>query len=585
MNTSSIGELERNSVKAGFRLPQYFLPEIITTANIVGLLGGLCTLLLFFGLPMPWNIRIPFYLVLLIWTILRPRVALYLMPLAVPWGSLDTLTIAGLNLNSADILVAMFALGWLMSYALRPLLTYDRNGIARYDRGPLDRASIFAPLYLIVAIVALIGAMILSMRGAISINSSLKEISKWLEFLVLILVGTQYLRKREHIWILLVMIILGGITQAFYGYIQAFFNLGPEAFIRDTSLRVYGTFGQPNPYAGYLNIPLSIAVALLLLGSNWRTRILAGLATLVIGGAFYLTQSRGAQIAISVAIALILIVGMPRLRKPIFVLVILLLLLLETFFAGILPTYILTPAFQKLGLEQISFLTPNAVDYSTAERLAHWIAGIRMFLAHPLTGVGIGNYPDAYSHYYISIFVNSLGHSHNYYINIAAETGAIGLTAFLLFLMAIFVAGGSAYRMISAKWESLALLVKPDITVGTPLGLSQERGEASGSCVTPYPKYPPVEAPLEWQNKLRLLLQPVRMLEYYQPQGTLGMFKRITNDRALAIGLIAALLTVCTHNLVDDLFVHSLTHLIALLLIALLSLASINAKSPVMEKK
>lgn len=554
MNTSSIGGLEQNHVNTWLRPLQRFLRENVTAANLLGLLGGLGTLLLFLALPMPWNIRIPFYVMLLVWTILRPRVALYLMPFAVPWGSLDTLTVAGLNLNSADILVGMLGIGWLMSYALRPLLTYDRDGTAHYDSGPRDRAATKAPLYLMFAIVVLIGTMMLSMREAISINSSLKEISKWVEFLVLILVGTKYLRTRRHIWILVVMILLAGVSQAFYGYIQAFFNLGPEAFIRDTSLRVYGTFGQPNPYAGYLNIPLSIALALVFLGSNWRTRILAGLATILIGGASYLTQSRGAQIALTVAVALILIVGIPRLRRPISLLGITLLCLLEAFFAGIIPTYILAPVFQKLGLVQISFLTPNAVDYSTAERLAHWIAGIRMFLAHPLTGVGIGNYPDAYSQYYISIFLNSLGHAHNYYINIAAETGAIGLTAFLLFLMAVFVAGGSAYRAISKEWAAFA----------------------TRSIVPPAK----VQAPLGWQNKLSLLLQPVRMVEYYQPPaafGTFGAFKLLTNDRALAIGLLAALLTVCTHNLVDDLFVHSLTNLIALLLIALISLERINA--------
>ena len=106
-----------------------------------------------------------------------------------------------------------------------------------------------------------------------------------------------------------------------------------------------------------------------------------------------------------------------------------------------------------------------------------------MFLTHPLTGVGIGNYPDAYPRYYLTIFVNSLGHAHNYYINIAAETGAIGLTAFLLFLMAIFVAGGSAFRAVNRKYA-----------------------QARALCTTPPDKVP---APLGWRNKLTLLLQPV----------------------------------------------------------------------------
>jgi len=545
------GILARSRSDSWFQPLPIFLRENATAANLVGLLGGLCTLFLFVALPMPWNIRLPFYLMLLIWIILRPRVALYLMPIAVPWGSLDTLNVAGLNLNSADILVLMLGVGWLMSYAMRPMLSYDRSGIARYDRGPQDRATTHAPKYLLFAILALLATMLLSMSAAISISSSLKEISKWLEFLVLILVGTQYIRTRRQLWLLVVMICLAGVSQGFYGFFQAFFNLGPQSFIRDTSLRVYGTFGQPNPYAGYINIPLSIALALLLLGSNRMARMLAGLAAVLLAITVYLTQSRGAEIALVSALAFIVIVGMPHLRRPIALLVLAGLGFLELFFAGWIPTYVLTPVFKLLGTEQISFVTPSPQDYSTAERLAHWIAGIRMFMTHPLTGVGIGNYPDAYPSYYLTIFVNSLGHAHNYYINIAAETGTIGLIAFLLFLVAVFVAGGRAFRAVNHKYA-----------------------QARALCTTPPDKVP---APLGWRNKLTLLLQPVSMVKYYRPRGMHGALMAIINDRALAIGLLAALLTVCVHNLVDDLFVHSVTNLIALLIIALISLPVVTA--------
>jgi len=242
----------------------------------------------------------------------------------------------------------------------------------------------------------------------------------------------------------------------------------------------------------------------MLLGSNWRTRLLAGLSAILLAGAEYLTQSRGGEIAIAVAALFIVIVGLPHLRKLMALLALAGLGVAEVFFAGWMPAYVLSPVFKFLGLIQISFVKPSNDDYSTAERLAHWIAGVHMFLSHPLIGVGIGNYPDAYPGYFITIFVNSLGHAHNYYINIAAETGAIGLTAYLLFLMAIFVTGGSSLQAISKKYK---------------------------------------------------------------------------NDRALAIGLLAALISVCVHNLVDDLYVHSLTNLIALLLIVLIRLEGVTTKA------
>ena len=70
--------------------------------------------------------------------------------------------------------------------------------------------------------------------------------------------------------------------------------------------------------------------------------------------------------------------------------------------------------------------------FSKTERAAHWLAGVRMFAAHPLLGVGIGNYAAAYPAYHPRGWYASLEHAHNYYINIAAEAGIVGLTAYVL---------------------------------------------------------------------------------------------------------------------------------------------------------
>src|SRR6266852_8595742 len=219
--------------------------------------------------------------------------------------------------------------------------------------------------------------------------------------------------------------------------------------MRDASLRGYGTFDQPNPYAGYINITLSIALSLTLLGRGRLTRILAGLTTLLLAIAEYLTQSRGGEIAIAAALLFIVLAGMPRIRVLMRVLIILLLGPLEALIAGWIPLYIFNPLLHFLGLVQISLSTPSSQDFSTAERVAHWLAGLHMFIDHPVLGVGIGNYPDAYPKYFITIFTDPLGHAHNYYINIAAETGSIGLIAYLLFLLATFVAGAHSYRSIN----------------------------------------------------------------------------------------------------------------------------------------
>ena len=521
MSTVRVGDRDALSSDSLFDRAGIMVREYATLPNVVGVVGGLIALFCLLVLPDGWNIRVPLYLLVTVWTILQPLAVLYLLPIAVPWGSLDALDLGGIHMNSADILVGLLAISWLMSFPIRPFI------VGRGTRGgPLDHDRLNVPRYLVCAIVLLLLTMFVSMTGAFSLSSSLKEIVKWLELLIVVLLGAQYIRTRRQIWTILIISCLAAISQAFYGYLQAFLDLGPQSFVRDASLRVYGTFDQPNPYAGYINMTLAITIALTLLGGNWRTRILAGIASLLLLEAEVLSQSRGGFIALTVAILFIVLLGMPRLRVLMGVGVIGALAVIAGYLAGVVPERLLTPILRILGLVHISFIKPSMQDFSTAERLAHWIAGINMFADHPFTGVGIGNYPDVYPQYYITIFINSLGHAHNYYINIAAETGLLGLVAFLLFILAIFVAGGRAYGAINKRYKELkAQRAKPQ--AGLPA----------------------------WE---------VRTLSK-----RLGL---LTNDRALAVGLLAALLSVCVHNMVDDLYVHSMTLLFALLLIALIRL-------------
>ncbi len=505
--------------------------EHATFANSVGFLGSVFALFCLLLLPSAnyWNIRLPLYLVLVIWTLLCPRVALYLLPIAIPWGSLDTINIGNLNVSSTDILVILLIASWLGSFVLRS------QGLQR--SGPLDQEESPLPRYLVASSVALLFAMVISAATAHSINASIKDLIKWIEFLAVLMLGARYLRTRNQVWTLVVIMCLAGISQAFYGYAQNFLNLGPESFIRDGGLRVYGTFNQPNPYAGYINMSLPIALSLTLLGRNWATRILAGIAAISLGVAEYLTKSNGGEIAITIAVLFIFVIGFPQLRKLAAVGAVGTLVLIAALLAGVIPQRFTLPLLSKLGLIAISFKFPSAQDFSTAERLAHWIAGINMFEDHPFTGVGIGNYGAAYGPYHVTIFVNSLDHAHNYYINISAETGIIGLTTFILLLVALFVAAGHAYRTLSKKY----------------LQLKAQRAT------------------------------PKAGLSKFEMSHSSNMLGIITNDRALAIGLIASLLGVCVHNLVDNLYVHGMTILFALLIIALIRLAGVTRKPSVME--
>ncbi len=96
-------------------------------------------------------------------------------------------------------------------------------------------------------------------------------------------------------------------------------------------------------------------------------------------------------------------------------------------------------------------------NFAVVERLAHWQAALGMLDDHPLLGVGIGNYVPVYPGYALPGWKDPLGHAHNYYLHIAAETGLVGLVAYLLLILACFRHVWRALREVSGHLQGVAL--------------------------------------------------------------------------------------------------------------------------------
>jgi O-antigen ligase len=101
-------------------------------------------------------------------------------------------------------------------------------------------------------------------------------------------------------------------------------------------------------------------------------------------------------------------------------------------------------------------ITPQ--NFAVVERMAQMQAGWRMFLAHPLTGVGPGNYTPAYPSFAVGGWYASRGHAHNYYIHLLAETGAIGALAYVALLVGIIRQAIATLRAENRTiWHSAAI--------------------------------------------------------------------------------------------------------------------------------
>ncbi len=91
------------------------------------------------------------------------------------------------------------------------------------------------------------------------------------------------------------------------------------------------------------------------------------------------------------------------------------------------------PDIGNLALEGHNPSMQAMMDPNTALlRFGYWISGLHMFAAHPITGVGLGNFGTAYPHYQI-VGAGDVKPAHNDYLQAASETGIFGLIAFLGF--------------------------------------------------------------------------------------------------------------------------------------------------------
>jgi len=309
----------------------------------------------------------------------------------------------------------------------------------------IPRSPLLPPLALFI------GTALLSLWEPVDLaNYGITELLKWVQMLLLLLFLSDHLTARNLPW-LLGALPLTGLFQAGVGIWQ--FGLrgeGPEHFailtLGDHIYRAYGTFEQPNPYAGYLGLTASLAVGLLAVmvqGKVMRRSTsppmyqllsVAGL-TLVMLVALGMSWSRGAWMGFGAAV-LAMAVALPRrTRWGLLLVVVLVAGLLILYTTGLLPASVtarLTSFAQDVRSEDVRGVGINDANYSVLERLAHWQAALGMFRYNLWTGVGFGGYEPAYADFALINWPIALGHAHNYYLNLAAETGLIGLAAYLL---------------------------------------------------------------------------------------------------------------------------------------------------------
>jgi O-antigen ligase len=434
-----------------------------------------------------------------------------------------TLTLIAGSLGAQENLI--FGNAWLESGQIFFLITV----IAWLGRAMIHRTILIRRTSLNMPLLAFITVASLSLLTTQSMSLGVKELGKWLEMglamlLVVDLTTTAYKNQEIHSnglvrsikqisyrWIV-AMLLVAGLTQAFIGIWQFLRGDGPDHFaIFGNFFRAYGTFMQPNPYGGFMAINASLAIGsftglLLALYLNIRQGIkipkrewlwIVFLAICFFASLFALifSWSRGAWLGFAGAMA-VLILFLPRKR---WLGILMLFVAISVFLYGsefqLIPSTIsgrLSNFGQDLQLGDVRGVDINDENYAVIERIAHWQAAVDMAKDNIWMGVGFGNYEAAYPEYALLNWPFPLGHAHNYYLNILAETGVFGAVVYLFFWIVVFVQATLLLRHtdwqkrgiilgLLAAWTAIAVHQAVDklyvnnlfIFMGVMLGLQQ----------------------------------------------------------------------------------------------------------------
>lgn len=308
----------------------------------------------------------------------------------------------------------------------------------------------------LLAILLLAGALGIGAWTSASLSAWLREWLKWVIMAAFVWhLGVSAAKNWR--WTAFALLVSAAANAAVGMYIFLGGSGADHLLILGRFFRAFGTFGQPNPFGGFLGLMLPLAIMgtyaymHFVLEDYRRSRQLKRDTNLVfmclfavlmlIFSALVASWSRGAWLGFAVSSGVMLFALPKRVSRGLSYAAALVLLFFGLWYGGLLPRSIMnrltTAAGEFLTSEDIRGVDISPINYAVVERIAHWQAALNMAGAHPFFGVGLGNYEVVYADFRLINWKEPLGHAHNFYLNMLAEAGIAGTLAYLAFWLAI----------------------------------------------------------------------------------------------------------------------------------------------------
>lgn len=344
------------------------------------------------------------------------------MTLFVVLSFLDLISAGGAAVSFMKVAGLLLFLSWLLSNA---------TGAHRTIVTAVERHSA-----MIGSIIAFLGWNVVSSVWAESSSDALTTVTRYTLVMLLIPIMFSAIRERRDVYTMLAAFLVGAVFSSVSGILHP-----PSAGAAATG-RLTGGLGDPNYEASVLVAAIVLSVGLISVVKSSPRRLLAALG----GGIAFIglaaTLSRSGLISFaSVLVAGVIFGG--RWRRSAARLVV----------AGV------AAVVGYFAILASGSAVSRVTSSDTSGRNDIWTVGWRMFEAHPLRGVGAGNFPVSSVHYLqrpglvtaANYIVDTPKVAHNIYLEQLSTLGVPGL----VLMLGIFVAGIAAALKAARIFERI----------------------------------------------------------------------------------------------------------------------------------
>jgi O-antigen ligase len=273
---------------------------------------------------------------------------------------------------------------------------------------------------------------------------------QYVSYGMVLLVAAECVREQDTRRKFALALIVFGSFYAFFALAQELIPNGKIFWLHRPEFNgaIYGSYVNHNHYAGLMEmlvpVPLVVSMGHLVKGGK---RALVAFCAILMASTIFLSRSRGGMIAFVLQIVLFAALTLIQRKNP-------------RMAIGLVAVCVLVLGFLFfIGKGQV---LGRLGDLAPSTRLNMTKDCFGMFLHRPVLGWGLAAFPTVYPSYrsfYTNLFVNE---AHNDYAQLLVETGVLGFSLMLWFLICLYRHGLSTSRRWEFKWDaalSLAALL------------------------------------------------------------------------------------------------------------------------------